>query len=232
MRSGAGYGAPDAQSERPVEAYADGVSDQPFPRTRWSEVAGIPGHAAAYQQRFDDLASAGTDVHGEARHVVGVVPAPARVLDAGCGTGRVASELTLLGYRVTGVDASAEMVAVATKRDPATRYECQDLADPFLRSQAFDLVLLAGNVIPLLAPGTLDRVMRRIAAHTQAGGTVVAGFGLDAAHLPAGCPVTPLAEYDDACVAAGLAPLLRFGTWDRQRWTPDTGYVVTHHLMP
>src|SRR3954468_16647669 len=55
----------------------------------------------AYQRRFDELASSGIDVHGEATFVMGrgVVNrgvegrAPTSVLDAGCGTGRVAIEL-------------------------------------------------------------------------------------------------------------------------------------------
>ncbi|MEQ1788221.1 MAG: SAM-dependent methyltransferase, partial [Acidimicrobiales bacterium] len=44
-----------------------------------------------YQARFDRLAAAGDDVHGEATFVRAY--APRSVLDAGCGTGRVAIEL-------------------------------------------------------------------------------------------------------------------------------------------
>ena len=43
--------------------------------------------------------------------------------------------------------------------------------------------------------------MERVAAHVQPGGLVVAGFGLDAAHLPPGVPVTAVDTYDRACVA-------------------------------
>jgi SAM-dependent methyltransferase len=41
------------------------------------------------------------------------------VLDAGCGTGRFASELAGRGFRVLGIDSSAEMVEVALKRPVA-----------------------------------------------------------------------------------------------------------------
>ena len=44
-----------------------------------------------YQARFDLLAASGQDVHGEATFVRAY--SPASVLDAGCGTGRVAIEL-------------------------------------------------------------------------------------------------------------------------------------------
>ena len=97
------------------------------------------------------------------------------------------------------------------------------------RREAFDLVVMAGNVVPLLAPGTLSATMRRIADHVIPLGLVVAGFGLDADHLPPGCPVTAIDAYDRACAAAGLQPVRRYATWDRQRWSAGAGYVVTIH---
>jgi SAM-dependent methyltransferase len=201
------------------------------PRTRWSEVSGGIGAATAYQRHFDEMARKGLDVHGEAALVESLVPPPARILDAGCGTGRVATQLTSLGYHCVGVDADAAMIAVARERDPATVWVQQDVSRLQLRTQAFDLAVLAGNVIPLLAPGTLLSAMERIAAHVQPGGLVVAGFGLDAAHLPPGTPVTPLADYDRACTVAGLSFLRRHSTWDRQPWRPDSTYVVSIHRL-
>ncbi len=56
----------------------------------------------AYQAKFDGLAAQGVDVHGEASLVLSF--APASVLDAGCGTGRVAVELARHGVDVVGVD--------------------------------------------------------------------------------------------------------------------------------
>jgi SAM-dependent methyltransferase len=201
------------------------------PRTLWSEVSGGPGAATAYQRRFDDLAAQGMDIHGEAAFVASVLSPPARVLDAGCGTGRVAIQLTALGYHCVGVDADAAMIEVAEQRDPSTTWVRQDLSRLQLRSQAFELVVLAGNVIPLLAPGTLLATVQRLAAHLQPGGLVVAGFGLDAAHLPEGCPVTPLEDYDRACEVAELSLLRRYGTWDRAAWRPDSGYAVSVHRL-
>ena len=201
----------------------------PEPRTRWSEVSGGLGGATAYQQRFDDLAASGVDIHGEAAFIETLVPPPARILDAGCGTGRVATQLTSLGYDCVGVDADADMVAVAERRDPATRWVRQDLSRLELRTQAFALAVLAGNVIPLLAPGTLLEAVERLTAHLEPGGLLVAGFGLDADHLPPGCPVTSLADYDRACEVSGLSFLRRYATWDRESWRPEAGYAVSVH---
>jgi SAM-dependent methyltransferase len=201
------------------------------PRTRWSEVSGGLGAATAYQRRFDDLAASGVDIHGEAAFVEALVPPPARVLDAGCGTGRVATQLTALGYHCIGVDADADMIAVAEQRDPSTTWVRQDLSRLQLHSQAFDLTVLAGNVIPLLGPGTLLAAVARLAAHLQPGGLMVAGFGLDEAHLPPGCPVTPLQDYDRACQVAGLSFLRRYAAWDRASWRPESGYAVSVHRL-
>ena len=92
----------------------------------------------------------------------------------------------------------------------------------------FDAVVLAGNVIPLLGPGTLDAAVGAVTAHVAAGGVIIAGFGLDAGHLPTGCPVTPLAAYDLACSRAGLELADRFGTWDGTPFLDD-GYAVSVH---
>ena len=201
----------------------------PFPRSRWSELAGVTD-AAAYQRRFDELEARGHDIHGEARFVASLLPAGSRVLDAGCGTGRIAKELTRMGFRCVGVDGDPAMVAYAAAHDPGTRYVEQDLARLYLPSQKFDLVLLAGNVVPLLAPGTLAEVMRHVAGHVERGGLVVAGFGLDADHLPPGCPVTPLPDYEGACWAAGLVPEVRYPTWEGgDAWNASAGYVVDLH---
>src|ERR1700732_4830520 len=76
-----------------------GYEDQP---RRATLGAMTQWHGGDYQRRFDELASSGVDVHGEATFVVR--RAPASVLDAGCGTGRVAIELARRGITVVGVD--------------------------------------------------------------------------------------------------------------------------------
>lgn len=189
------------------------------------------GGGAAYQAHFDRLAHAGEHVHGEADFVADLVDAPARILDAGCGTGRVAAELSARGYRVTGVDIDADMLAEARRRDHLSTYVEQDLSRLALRQQQVDLTLLAGNVIPLLAPGTVFEVTKRLTAHTRPGGLLVAGFGLDADHLPGDFVVANLGEYDAATRTAGLTLVSRFASWDRDPWLDSGGYAVSVHRV-
>ncbi|GHJ18432.1 class I SAM-dependent methyltransferase [Streptomyces albus] len=69
-----------------------------------------------YQARFDGIAARGGDVHGEATLVRAL--GPSSVLDAGCGTGRVAIELARHGIDVVGVDVDASMLATARRLGP------------------------------------------------------------------------------------------------------------------
>ncbi len=204
------------------------------PRTRWQQLTGGTG-GEEYAARFEALAASGKDVHGEAALCASLMPLGSRVLDAGCGTGRVTIRLAALGYDVVGLDADESMLAVAREQAPTLSWEQADLADlPADPSSlaAFDLVVMAGNVVPLLTPGTLPDVLSGLASLLRPGGLLVAGFGLDPAHLPGGCPVTPLQEYDAAAGDAGLEPVDRFGTWERTPYDPAGGYAVSVHRRP
>lgn len=184
-----------------------------------------------YAARFAALARSGKDVHGEARFCAAIVPAGARVLDAGCGTGRVMIRLAELGYDCVGVDVDASMLAVARKQAPELPWFQVDLAgfEPDLLGIAadFDLVVAAGNVFPLLAAGTEATVVQRLAAALRPGALLVAGFGLDEAHLPVPPGIT-LPEYDACCAAAGLTLVDRFATWDAAPYDGG-GYAVSVH---
>jgi SAM-dependent methyltransferase len=197
--------------------------------TRWTDVAGEePGRR--YAARFDRAAAAGANVHGEADLVEHLVAPGSTVLDAGCGTGRVAIELAGRGYRCVGVDISDSMLAVARERAPASEWHCADLARLDL-GRVFDVVLAAGNVIPLLAAGTEPDVVHRLADHVVTGGLLVAGFGLDADHLPLDDAPVDLRAYDRWCSDAGLVLDQRWATWDRVEWDGG-GYAVSVHRMP
>ncbi|MEV5550455.1 class I SAM-dependent methyltransferase [Streptomyces sp. NPDC052309] len=198
--------------------------------SRWTELTGGTS-GEDYAARFAALARSGKDVHGEARFCAALVPAGARVLDAGCGTGRVMIRLAELGYDCVGVDADASMLAVARQQAAELAWFEADLAgfEPSRLDIAadFDLVVAAGNVIPLLAAGTEATVVERLAAALAPGGLMVAGFGLDEAHLPVPPSIT-LSEYDHYCAAAGLTFVDRFATWDADPYEGG-GYAVSVH---
>ncbi|MFJ3211890.1 class I SAM-dependent methyltransferase [Streptomyces flaveolus] len=197
---------------------------------RWEQLTG-GGSGEQYAARFAELAEQGQDVHGEARLCATLVPPGARVLDAGCGTGRVLIQLARLGHDGVGVDQDASMLAVARRNAPGLTWVQADLADfdPVTAgiTPGFDLVVAAGNVFPLLAPGTEAAVAATLARALRPGGLLVAGFGLDRDHLPVP-PGLTLAEYDACCTAVGLTLTDRFATWDADPYDGG-GYAVSVH---
>jgi SAM-dependent methyltransferase len=196
-----------------------------------AESANFDGEA--YAARIAAIAATGKDMHGEARFCQALVAPGARILDAGCGTGRVATRLSELGFDTAGTDVDASMLAVA-QRVPGVRWHLDDLAtlDLSALEPPFDLVVAAGNVFPFLAPGTGPRVLARLAAHLVPGGLLVSGFGLDRAHLPGPAAIVDLADYDAWCAAAGLYPAGRHATWDGDAWSDSAGYAVSVHRKP
>ncbi|MGH9584597.1 MAG: class I SAM-dependent methyltransferase [Bryobacteraceae bacterium] len=68
------------------------------------------------------------------------VPSGARVLDVCCGSGHVTEELVRRGYRVTGVDSSSELIALARAALPEVDFRVQDARNIQLES-AYDAAL-------------------------------------------------------------------------------------------
>lgn len=166
-------------------------------------------------------------MHGEADFVTS--RGPTRVLDAGCGTGRVAIELHRRGIDVVGTDVDTTMLGRAREKAPELSWHEADLAELDLRDgdgvrETFDLVLLAGNVMIFLDPGSEPRVVARLAEHLVPGGALVAGFQL----RPQGLG---LDDYDAMVASAGLELAERYATWDGQPFAPSGDYAVSVSVL-
>src|SRR5579862_189736 len=79
---------------------------------------------------------------GEGAVVASVVPAGASVLELGCGAGRITRQLVRLGYRVTAVDESPEMLAHVREAETV-----QAQIEGLELGRRFDAVLLASNLV-------------------------------------------------------------------------------------
>ena len=179
-----------------------------------------------YDARWRSLAAAGQNVHGEADLVEALLreSGGASVLDAGCGTGRVAIELADRGLAVTGVDADLGMLGAARAKAPRLRWIEADLADlGATLPQRFDLILLAGNVMIFLEPGSEARVLSALAGRLTPDGLLVAGFSIRPRRLP-------LERYDELAAGAGLVPVARWATWDREPFAGGDYAVSVHRL--
>lgn len=185
-------------------------------------IAEDPGHSQWYIQRFRDMAARGEDLAGEARLVDALVPRGARILDAGCGTGRVGGFLVAAGHDVVGVDLDPELIAAARREHPGSRWLVGDLSELDLPAAGvpagFDAVVCAGNVMTFVAPSTRVEILRRLGKHLGAAGRVVVGFG-------AGRGYAFDAFLADAA-AADLSSELLLSSWDLRPFTARSDFLV------
>lgn len=181
-----------------------------------------PGHSAWYVERFRAMAREGRDLDGEARLVDAMLARGSRVLDAGCGPGRVGGYLHRAGHTVVGVDYDPALISAAQEDHPGPTWLSGDLADLDLPAAGiadpFDLVVCAGNVMTFLAPSTRAEVLRRFAAHLAPEGRAVIGFGAGRDY--------PFARFREDAAAAGLREQLMLSSWDLRPLTEDSDFLV------
>ena len=175
-----------------------------------------------YDERWARMAEAGDNPHGEADLVSRF--APSSVLDAGCGTGRVAIELARRSIDVVGVDLDPDLLARARAKAPDLTWVEVDLSQLDL-GRTFDVVVAAGNVVGFVAELDRPAAVARCAAHVAADGHLIAGW-----QLRPGWPT--VTDHDGWCAAAGLVLVDHFATWAADPLATDPDYVVAVHRRP
>ena len=186
------------------------------------KVAADAGHSQWYIERFRAMARAGDDLAGEARFVDAMAPRSARILDAGCGPGRLGGYLAAAGHDVVGVDVDPALIEAAEQDHPGPRWLVGDLAELDLPARGigepFDVIVSAGNVMAFLAPSTRVQVLGRLRAHLAADGRAAIGFGAGRDY--------GFAEFLDNVTAAGLTPDLLLSTWDLRPFSDNSDFLV------
>ncbi|MFV2039940.1 MAG: class I SAM-dependent methyltransferase [Acidimicrobiales bacterium] len=181
-----------------------------------------PNHSAWYIERFQAMEAAGDDLAGEARFVDAMAPRGARILDAGCGTGRVGAALAELGHDVVGVDVDPELIAAAEEAHSGPTWFVGDLAELDLASkgigEGFDIIVAAGNVMTFLAPSTRREVLTRLRTHLRQTGRLVLGFGAGRGY--------EFDEFFSHINEVGLVLELKLSTWDMRPFTDDSDFLV------
>ncbi|WP_405179923.1 class I SAM-dependent methyltransferase [Nocardia sp. NBC_01377] len=191
--------------------------------SKWEEMtAADPAHSSWYVDRFRSLAARGQDIVGEARLIDAMLARGSRVLDAGCGAGRLGGYLHGAGHTVVGVDVDPVLIAAAEQDHPGPTWLVGDLAEFDLPAHGvdadFDVVVCAGNVMTFLAPSTREAVLAGFARHLGPTGRAVVGFGADRGY--------EFPRFMSDAAAAGLTPDLRLSTWDLRPFDDDSDFLV------
>jgi ubiquinone/menaquinone biosynthesis C-methylase UbiE len=112
-------------------------------------------------------------LHAFSEDLLAVVDA--RVLDVGCGVGRVTSFLHERGLKVSGIDLSVEMIAVAHSSHPHLPFDVASMTDLPVDDHSVDAVVLWYSIIHL-PPPALPEVWNEVARVLTANGRMLLGF--------------------------------------------------------
>ncbi|GGT27717.1 methyltransferase [Streptomyces atratus] len=108
-------------------------------------------------------------VGDEPEVITAAVPAGARILELGCGAGRVTHPLIERGFDVTAVDESAQMLEhIRGARTVQSPIESLDLGD-----ETFDVVMLASFLVHTSEHRVRDGMLRTCRNHVKDGGAVL-----------------------------------------------------------
>jgi len=190
---------------------------------RWLQmIEENPDHSSWYIERFRMMAADGDDLAGEARLVDALAPRGARILDAGCGPGRVGAFLAGMGHDVVGVDLDSALIAAAEADHPGPTWIVGDLSELDLPAQGvsdgFDVIVSAGNVMSFLDPATRREVLVRLQKHLADEGRLVVGFGAGRDY--------EFTEFFADVAAAELEVDLRLATWELHPFRDDSDFLV------
>ena len=126
---------------------------------------------------------------------------------------------------VVGVDVDEAMLEAARAKAPDLVMGARRPGRP--RSwtsdgRTFDIVVMAGNVLIFVPPGTEGQVIENAARWLRPGGLLVTGYSL----RPDGFGPR---QHDTLAARSGLVLQDRWSTWDKHPYTPGDRYAVAVH---
>lgn len=193
------------------------------PSARWFDEWSLE-QRQEYAARFRILAASGRDIDGEARMVDALAERGARILDAGCGAGRMAAYLAGQGHDVLGVDIDPLLIEAGRADYPGLPLQVLDLREVSPALGQFDLLASAGNVMVFLEPGTECHVLTALASVLRPGGRAVFGFATDRDYTHD--------QLDADAASVGWIREGRWATWQLDPFTDDADWAVSLYRAP
>ncbi|MDK4293035.1 class I SAM-dependent methyltransferase [Corynebacterium propinquum] len=185
-----------------------------------------PSHSENYAARWKRFVAEGKDIDGEARFIDALSPRGARILDAGCGTGRAGGPLIDRGHTVAGIDLDPVLINHAKHDFPNGEWHVGDLGSATLYDQpelghmrgSFDVVFSVGNVLGFIDPVDREHAIENLYAPLRPGGRAVLAFGAGRGW--------GFSEFLDSCTAAGFAQDLLLSSFNIEPFDTDSDFLI------
>ena len=103
-------------------------------------------------------------------HWIKEVLEPCEILDCACGSGEIDGQLKKLGYRVSALDLSQEMIQVAQNKDCADHYYCQNMLDLSGMGIYDGICCLCDSFNYILSQEDVKKFFQEVFAHIKPGG--------------------------------------------------------------
>ena len=132
----------------------------PSSQNKQAEITFFNGHAAA--DAYDVFTPATNERIVDAFVRLSGLPAGARVVDLGCGSGAFTDVLRRRGYSCAGVDLSPKLIAIARSKFPNIEFIEGDVEHLPFTDGSFDGVLLSGLIHHLPDPSRCATEVLRI----------------------------------------------------------------------
>lgn len=191
----------------------------------WKDITTAdPAHSERYAQRWKTFVAQGKDIDGEARLIDAVAPRHARILDAGCGTGRVGGYLAKRGHEVIGTDVDPILITHAKQDFPDATWVVGDLSEDEIPAHDVDVAVCAGNVMGFLDPAGRAPALASIFRTLRPGGRLFAGFGAGRGW-----------DFDDFLATAeevGFNVQNCYESWELLPFHPDSEFLVAQLARP
>ncbi|QPK80170.1 class I SAM-dependent methyltransferase [Corynebacterium lizhenjunii] len=185
----------------------------------WKEVtAANPAHSHNFARKWKMLEAQGQDIHGESRLIDAMAERGSKILDAGCGSGRLGGRLHQLGHTVIGIDVDPILIEHARHDHPEATWIVGDLSTDAIEERAFDLAVAAGNVVGFLDPQGRGAAFRNVFNALAPGGRFVVGLGAGRGWEFA--DLLQLAQEEGFRVDA------QFSSWDLRPFGPNSTFLV------
>ena len=180
------------------------------------QVAANPGHSTWYVERFRKLAADGVDIVGEARLIDAMLERGSRVLDAGCGPGRLGGYLHGAGHTVVGVDVDPVLIEAAEADYPGPTWLVGDLSELHLAKVSTSSV--CGQRPDLRGARHAGAGAATVRRASCSQGRAVVGFGAGRDYA--------FEEFAADAAEAGLRMESRFSTWSLRPFERDSDFLV------